>query len=193
MSDGVGMVSGFAGTAMLLLALALPCAEAPRTAVRLGMGHAAALGLAAAMEGAAGARPVLLALAALVLGKALALPWLLPDAGHVPAGRRRWPLAALGSVLAGLPWIALPPVAGLRPATVPLALGMLVLGLVPALWGQPAPRRLLGLLVAANGVVLAALGVPGGAPLLLELGALGLLGALALAGRREPGVSRAVS
>lgn len=193
MNADAEVVPAVAGVAMLVLALALACARSPLFAMRLGVAHAVMLALAATAHGMTVGRSTLLAVGLLVLAKAVALPWLLPGDARMREDIRPLPALAMGTLLAVLAWAALPPAAGVRAAVVPLALAMLVLGILPAVLGQGAARRLLGLLVAADGAVLATLALPDPRyPLLLELGVLGLLGALLLALRRERGAPRAV-
>ena len=193
MNAGVDLFLALAGVAMLVLALLVPCAGGAVIAIRLGAEHAAALAVAALAQAMTKGQPVLLMLTALVLAKAIALPWLLPGDVRTQEPGRPLPVLAAGTALAALAWMALPPVAGLRPMAVPLALAMLSLGILPAALGQGAARRFLGLLVAANGAMLAALEAADPARLvLLELGVLVLLGALLVAMRWERDAPRAM-
>jgi len=183
------------GTTMLVLALVIPCQPTLARAARLAALHGAMLAAVILARALAGDGVPFLPLAGLVLlGKVFALPRLLagiPD--RRPAGGFAGsPLGifAAGTSLAILAWIALPPLANRLPA-ITQALAMLAVGLLPTILGHAAPRRLLGLLVAQNGVLLAALALPDPwHPLLLELAATVLLGALLVTARQEPASSR---
>lgn len=196
MTHGPDSIALVLGMVMLLLGLAIPCQPGLARAARLASLQSLALAGAVALRALAGGGAPMLALAMLILlglillGKVILLPRLLAAVPDRPVGRAL-PILALGAAFALLGWIALPPHAA-RPADITLAFAMLPAALVPAILGQSAPRRLLGLLAAENGLLLAALRLPDPMhPLVLELAATSLLAALLLAARHDPGAPRA--
>ena len=196
-------ISNLAGAAMLLLGLLLPLRRAA-AAARLLAVQGGALALAAAAVawggaggGAGGAQLWLLALGALA-GRALSLPTLLRlAAGRAGAGRAARAGGAgflvAGGGLAMLAAAAVVPAGtGLQPGTrvgLALALGVLLTGLLAALSRRGAPLRLLGLLAAENGALLALVHAGGGAAALAVLSP-GLVACAALAFRDGPDAVR---
>lgn len=84
------------------------------------------------------------------------------------------PLARLGLTLAGVLTVnvLIPPVAGLDPTLQQTSLGILAAGIATVILRRATILQLVGLMVAENGLALAAVSVHGGMPVLIELGAL---------------------
>ncbi len=84
------------------------------------------------------------------------------------------PLLRLGLTLAGVLAlnVLIPPVAGLDPTLQRTSLGILAAGIATVVLRRATILHLVGLLVAENGLALAAVSIHGGLPVLIELGAL---------------------
>jgi hydrogenase-4 component E len=84
------------------------------------------------------------------------------------------PLVRLGLTLAGVLAlnVLIPPVAGLDPTLQQTSLGILAAGIATVVLRRATILQLVGLLVAENGLALAAVSIHGGLPVLIDLGAL---------------------
>jgi hydrogenase-4 membrane subunit HyfE len=84
------------------------------------------------------------------------------------------PLVRLGLTLAGVLAlnVLIPPVAGLDPTLQQTSLGVLAAGIATVVLRRATILQLVGLLVAENGLALAAVSIHGGLPVLIDLGAL---------------------
>jgi hydrogenase-4 component E len=132
---------------------------------------------AEAISNAAGASTALLVGGLVLIAKAIVLPGLLAfvvSRTREPArmASERHLLARLTVALAvALAVVTLVPRFGLAHANVEhAAVGLVALGLATAVVRRPAIFQAFGFLVAENGLYLAALSVPGGLPVFIELG-----------------------
>lgn len=132
---------------------------------------------AEALSNAAGASTALLVGSLVLVAKAIVLPGLLAlvvSRTREPArmASERHLLARLTVALAvALAVVTLVPRFGLAHANVEhAAVGLVALGIATAVVRRPAIFQAFGFLVAENGVYLAALSVPGGLPVFIELG-----------------------
>jgi hydrogenase-4 component E len=84
------------------------------------------------------------------------------------------PLVRLGITLAGVLTLnmLIPPLAGLDPTLQQASLGVLAAGIATVVLRRATVLQLVGLLVAENGLALAAVSIQGGLPVVIELGAL---------------------
>jgi hydrogenase-4 component E len=84
------------------------------------------------------------------------------------------PLVRLGLTLAGVLAmnVLIPPLASLDPTLQQTSLGILAAGIATVVLRRATILQLVGLLVAENGLALAAVSIHGGLPVLIELGAL---------------------
>ena len=132
---------------------------------------------AEAISNASGASTALLVGGLVLIAKAIVLPGSLAfvvSRTREPArmASERHPLARLTVALAvALAVVTLVPRFGLAHANVEhAAVGLVALGLATAIVRRPAIFQAFGFLVAENGLYLAALSVPGGLPVFIELG-----------------------
>jgi hydrogenase-4 component E len=132
---------------------------------------------AEALSNAAGASTALLVGSLVLVAKAIVLPGLLAlvvsrtrEPGRMASERHL--LARLTVALAvALAVVTLVPRFGLAHANVEhAAVGLVALGIATAVLRRPAIFQAFGFLVAENGLYLAALSVPGGLPVFIELG-----------------------
>ena len=84
------------------------------------------------------------------------------------------PLVRLGITLAGVLTLnmLIPPLAGIDPTLQQASLGVLAAGIATVVLRRATVLQLVGLLVAENGLALAAVSIQGGLPVVIELGAL---------------------
>ncbi len=164
--------------AWLLAGLALATATVRRRSLAILLVAAQSLVLGAVALSEGWGDSVGLAVAGIVLAvKALALPLLLVDTvrrtreeAPPPSDRTALGRLAAAAALAGVA-VALTPPLGLTPAVVGDAtVALVALGAGIAALRGGAVFQALGFMVAENGVYLAALSVPGGLSLLVELG-----------------------
>lgn len=89
-----------------------------------------------------------------------------------PLRSRTKPLMRLGLVIAAVFLVVLlaPPFGLASPAAEQASVGLLTIGIATIIARRQTIFHLLGLIVAENGIALAAVVVPGGLPLLIELG-----------------------
>ena len=132
---------------------------------------------AVALSDASGASTALLVGGLVLIAKAIVLPGVLAlvvsrtrESGRMASERH--PLARLTVALAvALAVVTLVPRFGLAHANVEhAAVGLVALGLATAVVRRQAIFQAFGFLVAENGLYLAALSVPGGLPVFIELG-----------------------
>lgn len=179
--------------AMLLLALAAICQRRAMAAMRLIAWQSGALAGAMLALGSSASWPAAVGLAALIVAaKVFLVPRLLrrmPDADASDDRPAVLPTLLLSMALAALAWLVVPlagPPHFMQRALGTLALAMVLLGLLPTILGRPALARLLGLLAAENGVMLAAGLIPGtGRAILLQMTTLTLISALLWHARRD--------
>ena len=132
---------------------------------------------AEAISNASGASTALLVGGLVLIAKAIVLPGLLAvvvsrTRESARMASEQHPLARLTIALAlALAVVTLVPRFGLAHANVEhAAVGLVALGLATAIVRRPAIFQAFGFLVAENGLYLAALAVPGGLPVFIELG-----------------------
>jgi hydrogenase-4 component E len=132
---------------------------------------------AVALSDASGASTALVVGGLVLIAKAIVLPGVLAlvvsrtrESGRMASERH--PLARLAVALAvALAVVTLMPRFGLAHANVEhAAVGLVALGLATAVVRRQAIFQAFGFLVAENGLYLAALSVPGGLPVFIELG-----------------------
>jgi len=133
----------------------------------------------AALSSAGGHRAGFLAAGLILLVRAFALPLLLaltrrrtPESGLV-APATTVVSRTLGATVVALLAVAATPALGLAdPAAEHGAVALLALGIAIVAMRRPALLQVLGILVAENGIYLLAISVPGGLPIVIELGVL---------------------
>ncbi len=164
-----GGLAGLLATAVLLLGFVVLAAGDARACA----GQAAVLAAAAAWQAWTRLSPELAVLALLCLAKALTIAPLLrrrpdPAASHGGGGLLAMRAPVMGMLALGVALVALAMLVVPRREALGLALSVMLLGLLTALRGA----RGAGVLGLQNGVVLAALALPGSAALLLGCAAL---------------------
>lgn len=133
----------------------------------------------AALSSAGGHRAGFLAAGLILLVRAFALPLLLaltrrrtPEPGLVAPATTVVSRTLVATVVALLAVAATPALGLADPAAEHGAVALLGLGIAIVAMRRPALLQVLGILVAENGIYLLAISVPGGLPIVIELGVL---------------------